>query len=541
MSYQDLPDLRGLTVGGIPEDAYLSKIKVSTIYEDPNQLENHFRSTLKDTRPDAPTLASDEIRSSGDAGGGFQSASFLNLLHTGARSDVDPYLPDGTFLDFEFADRDSRGSALEPDMRKYRLQEEARGAFIKKHNDEDLSIPESAINPQRMAQIQRAGMYDFKSRYKNFDESRVGWHNGGTGVTSQRGYRGNPSHLLQRDGVVLDLGDATVGNRVDAVSKLSNDFTIAARHSTPDHRFKVSRFVGVKASVPLSKVDVSNNRNSTFGDQTLGTGIEGLAMNKSLAGLIIDLQGQKQYKHDFAKGANYNDSMQDQARKRALQPDDLIKLMFIGVDGSAVQAANVKFEGMHVRRYANRKPAELAQIRGNVQINHKILESMQQSNHMSKERRTKDLRDQVQSNVVYQFFEESKNRKGGAMTKAGVRLAETSGVSTESLTTKNYEGIKPRKESHRREHMDGEAYKLASKTMGQRKLKFDAKHNTTDDVEAEEKEPEFGIYDKAKQMTPEEIMLNNTGVIDRDTNQGVEYTSGVRTNNKKQKRLIGEL
>jgi hypothetical protein len=80
--------------GLIPEKDYLDKIAVTSMYEDPDQIESYQRQLLKDRSPDPYLFESDAPRVNN------QSAALLNLRYGGARNNVDPYLPDGTFLEF---------------------------------------------------------------------------------------------------------------------------------------------------------------------------------------------------------------------------------------------------------------------------------------------------------------------------------------------------------------------------------------------------------------------------------------------------------
>ena len=121
---------------------------------------------MVDFKPDKThAIEAYEPRSSDDRGSGYQSASRLNLLHSGMRSTELPYLPDGTFLDHEFTIRDPRGIQNNPNMRETVKHATARAAFIKFGNDSDYSVPESGINPVQMQKIRSAGFYQFKENF----------------------------------------------------------------------------------------------------------------------------------------------------------------------------------------------------------------------------------------------------------------------------------------------------------------------------------------------------------------------------------------
>ncbi len=81
----------------MPESFYLKKMETTCIYEDPDQLENFYRQSLKDISPDKPFFESDQPRYNNF------SQDRLNLRHYGKRVETLPYLPDGTFLDHVLA------------------------------------------------------------------------------------------------------------------------------------------------------------------------------------------------------------------------------------------------------------------------------------------------------------------------------------------------------------------------------------------------------------------------------------------------------
>ena len=101
---------RGKSVaGGMPSHALLAKWEQTGIAEDVNQVNSYQRSIAKDFSSEKPWLESDMPRNGGidphtgqsRAGGSFSRAQ-LNMRFGGARNNTSPYLPDGTFLDWEF-------------------------------------------------------------------------------------------------------------------------------------------------------------------------------------------------------------------------------------------------------------------------------------------------------------------------------------------------------------------------------------------------------------------------------------------------------
>jgi hypothetical protein len=506
MAYSDYSGMRGLgasgSYGGIPDDIYMRKIEQTDFYEDPEQVNNHMRSLLTDLRPDKPFLAAHEKRDGNDRGGGFGSVEKLSLRHSGSRAGADPWLPDGTFLDHEFAERDPRGHALEPDMRKHRDQQFARASLIKLYDDSDYSVPESGINPAQMVANIKSGMYKFKERYQNFETSMDGWH---TSKLAPKVNEKSMVGLVTMDGTITDLTDASVRNRNDATARLSADPKITQRHSTPDHRVKIARYGLIKANQFMSSNDWSNNRMSTFDDQSRLENIDGTLVNKQLASFILDVSGQRDTKQEIAKGADYGDSYNNQVRSKKIAPGDLVKLnMMISQTGyTQLPTANAQYDGKTVHRYGSTKNSNNREAMANVQINHEILNSMEQAvRSMIKNHKVTDVRGTiVQSaadNGVYR--EAMNNGQIKRVTNLGNRDAKNTHHIEDTKTTMNYAGIKPSENSKKMDNLDYENFGDTSTKSHVRGVHAgNAKNRSIVDHEYEQDRDmyDFRSYDKA--------------------------------------------
>lgn len=523
MSYTDL-QVHNLGDSGayglIDESHYLKKIESTPMPEDPMAIENHLRGLLVDFRPDAPFLASDQVRDPSDKGGGTHSQEILNIRHFASRSSEDPYLPDGTFLDWQFAERDPRGVATGPDMRKHYEQQMDRAAFIRLYNDNDFSVPESGINPVKMVENINSGFYQYKDRYKNFDESFDGWHNGGI---HQQGKPWNQTRTIGNvtvDGTIKDLVDAAQGNRRDAVAKLSGDPTIGFRYTVPDQRFKVASYGMVRANQDKDYQNWNNNRSSSFVDHSVMRLVDEELVNKSLANLIIDLEGLRKNKQVVAQGAAFSDSSVNQVKKRHLNPEDIYKLMRT-VSTSGAKTANEAFDGKRVMKYGNKPMNNNRKLVENVQMNHKVLSSMEQatSKSMSKDKYDDLRKDIKQSAANSNLYHEVRNKKLGALglTESQLRNSGFAHSDTESLAVKSYKGIKPTADrmSNAGQTVYDEfgAYSLGTQSAVRRfhesQNKTDISQNLADDTDIGKFE--FGVQEKANLIDPRKSVVGSTG------------------------------
>jgi len=516
MSYQDvgMRNTLGNSYGTIPEDVYFRKIASSPYsYEEAaTDLDTHFRSTLIDTKPDTPLFASDVPRYDN------HSEERLNLRYGGARSTEDPYLPDGTFLDHEFVQRDPRGVDTGPDMRKHYKQQMARASLIKLHNDNDYSIPESGINPTTMSQKIRGTFQRTKSLYKVFDDSLTGWHNGG--VAKQQRTGGSDIARLEQDGVILDISEAAQRNRLDPINHMSNNPAIAFRHAETDHRFKIARYNTIRPMASLSGQNWNNNKRSTYVDHKVNE-MNNEVRNKMLAELIVDLQAQRNTRLEVTKGTDYGNSRVSIVGKARLHPAEIHKVMLIGINRSQGATPHEAFEGaLHIRKYGEFTPNGERELAREVSINHEMLESMQLSNIKVRDRNLDDIR--AMRDVVTQsaaqsgvFIEGMTRVMGKYATNTGARESMDTRYIEETKEVQTYGGMKPAKQRNQNIDYDQSLNNSRSNKMSHARRKGHSL-KTTDDYDQEQDQGlfEFGTYDRAENMTVERTKGRGTDRID---------------------------
>lgn len=187
--------------GGMPSWALLSKWEQTGIAEDVNQVNKFQRSIAKDFTPDKPWLESDQQFNGGidpETGqsrrGGSFSRTQLNRRFGGARVNTDPYLPDGTFLDWEFMNNSdnykdnkkrfeknytSGGQGVarqsgDVNWNEYNRQRAYRAKYIKYYNDADNSTVEHGVNPVKMAENLYKVRFTGLKKLKVFKSSKEG-------------------------------------------------------------------------------------------------------------------------------------------------------------------------------------------------------------------------------------------------------------------------------------------------------------------------------------------------------------------------------
>lgn len=242
--------------GGIPDEIILQRNEATCLYENPEMMNYHNRNILKDERPDAPYMESDMPRNGGydprtgeSRQGGSWSRSKLSLRNCGRRSQTEPYLPEGTFIDWQFLEKDPRSIRPDPDFQEYDRQRKFRGRYVNFYNDDDMSVPESGINPYQMQMNVRNSQRWASDRMKWFDTAKDNWTPHRVGHTLPYVHRVTQVTV---DGEVINLSDAVTANKSNLTDLLTNQYKIGWRRTT-DQDFKVAKYGQVRPSAKISK------------------------------------------------------------------------------------------------------------------------------------------------------------------------------------------------------------------------------------------------------------------------------------------------
>lgn len=263
--------------GLIPESVIRDKYEITNNHFDPETMENYYRETLKDVRPDEPFFESDQIRRDN------HSEERLSIRLNGHRTGATPYHPDA-FL--ELTERDPRGTSNDPNFRKSYEQSLARMKYVNFYPDGDPKTTERVKTDQEINRNKADTFYQVKDRMKWFATAK-------DNMASARNFRRFPVDSLMQD-VDTDrvekltddtgnyLEDASNWNKQDYTAKLSNSGGIGWEQ-TPDHIFNVAQY-GAKrkqrnpandvTTKILQEYHTEHDKNlTTFQDQVVSSGL----------------------------------------------------------------------------------------------------------------------------------------------------------------------------------------------------------------------------------------------------------------------------
>ncbi|MGL5934500.1 MAG: hypothetical protein ACRCZI_02635 [Cetobacterium sp.] len=450
----------------MPVSAYLAKMEQTCIFEDPNLLRNYMRSTLKDVRPDKPLFESDEIRRNNF------SEDRLNLRHHGKRVAATPDLPDGTFLDFDGLSRDPRGTALEPDMREHRKQQEARGKFIKYYSDADNSVPSRGISEREMIMLKRKPFYEVKDRLKIFDESMNSMVSG-SGMTHEK--RKNTAECMQvTDDRRPEMQDEMCYNRTNITNDLSNNTSIGWRRTT-DHRFKVAQYGMIRKAGDPNKSNALKNRSNTFIEHDFHLAWKDQNTSKSFSLNMIDLAKQRARDMRSSEGTIFSKSEKTQMRKKRLRAKDIILKRQSGA--SQADAPNVTINGdrrQHVTGRMTKYRTDHNRME-KIIIDPFIIHHMSIDNRNMSKKKLNDLREQITRSSTFNGLLQQQNNRSMDPTNKRRNILLWQGVASYqkgmSMKVANYRrtGKNSRISGPKNNNaFDYEDYKQEQKIWGQR-------------------------------------------------------------------------
>ena len=385
----------------MPIDILMKKQEVTCMYESPHQVEDYHRKTLKDLSCDKPLFESDLPRGgtdeNGESFGNNYSEQSLSLRDTGHRNPqgAEPYLPDGSFVDWQFLEQDARGTATGPDMKNYVKHQFARGKFIKKFSDNDDSVPESGINPYEMSRNIRSGQNIFKSYYQNFETSKDAWHNGGAAP----GYAKSNKEKTFNGQEVKDPSQLDNRNRMDVTNNLSNDTSIGWRRTT-DHVFDVAKYGRITEGKSFTGEDWYKNRGTSSTDHDILVSWQDSNVSKATALKMIDLAKRKLDAHYTGlHGITFGSGKSSRGTKNKLTPADMAGIKSRETKETRKVSEHTKIEGMQGNKTGNMLLQHDEIKLNKCKVNTSIFEKMAQANRKFTKHQKDDLRKDIESSI----------------------------------------------------------------------------------------------------------------------------------------------
>jgi hypothetical protein len=225
--------------GDMGFEMFPEKYEKTAISEDPAEMYNYFRETLKDYEPDhGNMLASDEARRN------TYARDRLNLRSGGARVTTEPYANED--FDTQFHDEDPRGWSSEQPWDEYRRVMRAQMERIDYKDDGDYSVTGGGIHPNSLYKNIRGAQNWVKARLKIFSTSKDNFHNGGIGKYKWHDKSSVEKVDFEETSVNIDQRYDSFDERTNKTSLLSNIVNLGSKalrvNTTTDQEVTVSAY-----------------------------------------------------------------------------------------------------------------------------------------------------------------------------------------------------------------------------------------------------------------------------------------------------------
>ncbi len=246
---------------------YRKNAKTNTSVPD-DYYHQYARQILKNPWSEAPLFEHERSRHR------VASTDRLSLRECGRRSCKEPWLPDGTFLDFDGLAPDPRSCMPGPDFSRYVGDCKHRAHNYTKKLDTDACPMEidGCVHPAQMESDIKATMPRFKNAFRNFSTSLAGWPSG-TGLKPYATNNNIKFGAVTSSTVNAIQGSVAGVRGYDATTQLSN-MSQVGWDSVPDHRFMVSSYGVVRPDMAPGATDPTKNRKSAVVDYDVPVQIE---------------------------------------------------------------------------------------------------------------------------------------------------------------------------------------------------------------------------------------------------------------------------
>ena len=369
--------------GTIPEDLYLRKIETTQMFEDADQVETYQRHLLKDRRPDPYLFESDAPRVCSE------SRALLNLRYGGARCNIEPYLPDGSFLGFDHFSKDPRSIMYGPDFTKAKEHAYARGILTNFYPDNDDSTLEEGINPLQMRENIIHSIPQLKNRMKIFETSM----DSRSTKAAAPHYDGYNKDMLKVDHQILDLNSAVYAPRSDFTTAFTNASHIGWLTDV-DARFQVAKYGQIRPEKPFTE-QWHHNRRLIQPDQMLGTSLEGIHLGRDIALAMINHVRNKKHQMETGRNTLFGEGLMNTNKGKKETADRINHLI--------VRSSSLPSNALFNSDLAPQALVPQVDIQAGAKsiANPQIVEIMQKATQMKRKKETSDLVHQLQDQVLH--------------------------------------------------------------------------------------------------------------------------------------------
>lgn len=296
--------------GDMPPELHMQKLEQTCMYEREDQLDDFFRSTLKDRTPDQASMAQDLPRTTQNT----IRSEVLNIRHSAARTPAEPIHPD---LFLGFTERDTRGHHnAGPDMKQYNKHSRARVKFKDLVSDHasDWTIPEGPRSEMRAIRDLRKTIDATRGRMKIFDTARDNLL-----IPAGNSRMNEESRVVKTtiDGTILNLNDAQEVNQRKDNTKLRSDNIKVGYRTTGDHKFSVAQYSILGRKEQKRNIASSQYKNKTSHKFDVAPS----EIKNRLSINILKEVGRRKHLNAYTGEMGFNESVNNQNKIKKMTKD----------------------------------------------------------------------------------------------------------------------------------------------------------------------------------------------------------------------------
>lgn len=348
-------DSDALEYGNGPIDMLERKFEETNSGSDENSYDDYARGEIMDRTADKTTFAHEETRNAIN-----RPSAALQLRYYGHRGCEDVERPE-LFLGMIGPEQhDPRGINVDPDMRKYVAQNEARNRFVRFTAENSNNITGGGRSQGQLMADQQTLQRWTRDRLKVFERQMDGRREGMRRTTAQTESVAAKIQTVQGYGDLIRDYALNPQRRANLICRQAIRNSRAWRDGTADQDFQIARYTQICRRAK-GKETFQRVLSARGADDTAWTDADSTLPFKTMGILMANLIAARKSRVDVIGGSDrdYADAVDAQARKSAPLTRDLEVVMYAIASGAAFGASDETVRG---KTAAPQQAAHLARV-----------------------------------------------------------------------------------------------------------------------------------------------------------------------------------
>lgn len=348
-------DSDALEYGNGPVDMLERKFEETNSGSDENSYDDYARGEIMDRTADKTTFAHEETRNAIN-----RPSAALQLRYYGHRGCENVERPEMFLGMIGPEQHDPRGINVDPDMRKYVAQNEARNRFVRFTAENANNITGGGRSQGQLMADQQTLQRWTRDRLKVFERQMDGRREGLRRTVAQTESVAGKVQNVQGYGDLIRDYALNPQRRANLICRQAIRNSRAWRDGTADQDFQIARYTQIcrraKGKETFARVLAAKNA-----DDTVWTDADSTIPFKTMGILMANLISARRSRGDVVGSSDrdYGEAVEGQARKSAPLSRDLETIMWAIVSGAAFGSSDETVRG---KTAAPQQAAHLARV-----------------------------------------------------------------------------------------------------------------------------------------------------------------------------------